>query len=93
MGSLERHDGFKRKADSIMADIRRLRKTPSVDVKRDLITSLYEKYELYKGMYITEQDIYYGLLTRGPRKFILEDDGFTYTINPEWKVLKQKETI
>jgi hypothetical protein len=90
MGSLERYDGFRKRADELHEQITRIKRTDSVHVKRDVLRELMDEYELYKGMYIAEMEIYTGLIKRGPKKYILDSDGFTFKLNPEWKAVQQK---
>jgi hypothetical protein len=91
LGSLERADGFRHKAEELDEEIRRIRRTDSVNVKRDLLRKLEEEYELYKGMYVAELDIYNGYLDRGIRKFLLNEDGYTYKLNPKWSPIKEED--
>lgn len=87
--SLERHDGFRKIAKDLIDKKRELNKTPATTIKRKLMQELEDEIQLYKGMYMTEMDIYTGILPREPRKFLLNDDGFTYTLNKEWKASKE----
>ena len=85
MGSLERADGFKKVVNKLQADISKLKRTESVKVKRDVISKLEDELRLFRMMYQAEMDIYNGDEERPKRKFILNDDGYTYRLDPSWK--------
>jgi hypothetical protein len=87
--SIERATGFKVIIEKLEKELTSLRRTDSVKVKQGLVREKQEELALYKGMYITEMDIYTGLIEREPKKFLLSDDGFTYIKNPKW--FPQKE--
>jgi hypothetical protein len=91
LGSLERADGFRHKAEELDEEIRRIRRLDSVNVKRDILKKLQEEYDLYKGMYVTELDIYNGHISRGIRKFLLNEDGYTYKLNPKWRPTREED--
>lgn len=80
----ERSHGFLKVVRALEKEISRVRKTDSVNIKRDVLKALEDEYALFKEMYLVEKDIAEGQLTRGPRKFLLQEDGYTYKRNPKW---------
>jgi hypothetical protein len=89
MGSLERHDGFKKIADDLIEQKKKIARTPAAQVKDKILKDLEWEIKLYKGMYMAEMDIYTGLIDREPQKYILASDNFTFIRNPEWYPMKE----
>jgi len=82
--SLERADGFYRKIRELQKEIIEIYKMPAEELKKSILEELQEEKDLFRGMYDSEIDIYRGKSTRPSRKFLLNDDGFTLGLNPDW---------